>query len=172
MSLCFLSDGDASTHLVLAAQRERQDSGESEHQDKAQLVTAGTKPTRADLIAAAPREAVDAGCAENAALRLEADLAAHTEQETGVLGTAAGAARGYSPFAAASAAPCGAADNNGRTPLHEAAANGHTAVVEALIAAGAAVNATDSCGRTPLHEAAMKGHMAVVSALIAAGAAV
>jgi hypothetical protein len=33
-------DGDASTHLVLAAQRERQDSGESEHQDEAQLVKA------------------------------------------------------------------------------------------------------------------------------------
>lgn len=89
-----------------------------------------------------------------------------------MLGTAAGAARGYSPFAAASAAPCGAADNNGRTPLHEAAANGHTAVVEALIAAGAAVNATNSCDRTPLHEAAAKGHIEVVSALIAAGAAV
>ena len=39
------------------------------------------------------------------------------------------------------------------TPLDEAARNGHTKIVQALISAGADVHALDENGRTPLHEA-------------------
>ena len=61
-----------------------------------------------------------------------------------------------------------ARDENGNTPLHEAAIDGYPDVVKALIAAGAAVNATDCCGFTPLHLAAFRGHTDVVKILRAA----
>ncbi|OQR87402.1 hypothetical protein ACHHYP_08891 [Achlya hypogyna] len=47
---------------------------------------------------------------------------------------------------------------------------GHLAVVEALIAAGADVNRATKGARTPINSAANKEHLAVVEALIAAGA--
>ena len=55
----------------------------------------------------------------------------------------------------------------GETPLHQAARNGHAAVVAALIAAGAEVNAADTAGFTPLHQAALNGHVVIVLTLIA-----
>ncbi len=58
----------------------------------------------------------------------------------------------------------------GRTPLHEAAANGHTDVVRWLAARGEPVDAPDGTGRTPVHEAACFGHVDVLRALLDAGA--
>ena len=54
--------------------------------------------------------------------------------------------------------------------MHLAAYNGHQAVAQVLIVAGADVNQQDHDGRTPLHLAVLSDHQAVVQALIAAGA--
>lgn len=54
----------------------------------------------------------------------------------------------------------------GRTPLHWACSRGNTAVVTALLNAGATVSARDGAGKTPLHCAAQVGHTAVVLALL------
>ena len=62
------------------------------------------------------------------------------------------------------------ARSDGSTPLHEAASEGHTDVVIALIAAGADVNAQNERGYTPLHWAADRGHTETVRALIDSGA--
>lgn len=59
----------------------------------------------------------------------------------------------------------------GRTPLHEAVANGRTALVAALIDAGAALDAADESGRTPLHEVPADSSRSV-KLLVAAGASV
>ncbi|KAK3247294.1 hypothetical protein CYMTET_43203 [Cymbomonas tetramitiformis] len=74
------------------------------------------------------------------------------------------------------------------TPLHLAASNGHTTVVEALVKGGAFINAKDADEEveapgllggshhifwkrnTSLHLAALNGHLETVQALIAAGA--
>ena len=64
-----------------------------------------------------------------------------------------------------------ATTDDGSTPLHCAAEDGHTTAVEKLIAAGAAVDAarTDD-GATPLWIAANFGHTATVSKLLQHGA--
>jgi len=54
--------------------------------------------------------------------------------------------------------------------LHLAARRGYLAVVELLLAAGAAVSRWDHDGSTPLHEAALGGHLEVAQTLLAAGA--
>ena len=65
-----------------------------------------------------------------------------------------------------------ALSRNGRTPLHEAAANAsNPAVIELLVAAGADVNALDSNGYAPMHSAAWYNpRPEIATALIAAGA--
>ena len=58
----------------------------------------------------------------------------------------------------------------GRTPLHLAAAAGHTEAVRALLSLGANPAIRGARGATPLHEAAGKGHLAAVQALLDGGA--
>ncbi|HEY6613002.1 MAG TPA: ankyrin repeat domain-containing protein, partial [Vicinamibacterales bacterium] len=58
----------------------------------------------------------------------------------------------------------------GRTPLHEAAVRGETAVGRLLIDRGADVNATAGENITPLHLAACGGHREMVELLLAASA--
>ena len=61
-------------------------------------------------------------------------------------------------------------DLEGRSPLHIAAWQGHSAMVELLIAHGADVNAVDREKRTPLQSAAWQGHESVVWLLLKHGA--
>jgi ankyrin repeat protein len=64
-----------------------------------------------------------------------------------------------------------AARKNNFTPLHAAAMQGHAAVCELLLRAGADVNAqTDPQGYAPLHSAAFAGHVETIRALLAHGA--
>jgi ankyrin repeat protein len=58
----------------------------------------------------------------------------------------------------------------GRTPLHEAAIRGETAVGRLLIARGADVNAPAGDNVTPLHLAACAGHREIAELLMAASA--
>ena len=58
------------------------------------------------------------------------------------------------------------ANNEGDTPLHQAASLGHIQLVNALLENGANVNLTNNYGDTPLHQAASLGHTEVVSTLI------
>ncbi len=60
-----------------------------------------------------------------------------------------------------------ARDNNGSTPLIEAASDGNKDLVESLLAKGADVNARDKSGCTPLMWAAIEGHRDVAEVLIA-----
>jgi ankyrin repeat protein len=53
-------------------------------------------------------------------------------------------------------------DEKGRTPLHNAAYNGHKSVVELLLASNAEVNAKDDKGTTPLRLAGSRGHQDLV----------
>jgi len=55
---------------------------------------------------------------------------------------------------------------DGRTALHEAAANGNLQVIHTLIAHGAKINARNSTGETPLHLAARFGHLDAVRYLL------
>jgi hypothetical protein len=59
-------------------------------------------------------------------------------------------------------------DAHGATPLLWAAANGHAAVTEKLLAARCNVDLPDRDGDTPLHLAASNGHAAVTKQLLAA----
>ncbi|XP_072046592.1 uncharacterized protein [Amphiura filiformis] len=61
------------------------------------------------------------------------------------------------------------------TPLHEASSNGHSAVCQILLRAGAIVNnraGPELDERTPLHQAAMSGHDKVCKVLLDNGAVV
>ena len=65
-----------------------------------------------------------------------------------------------------------ATEEDGWTPLHRAAYEGHQEVAKYLIKQGAAVEAKANSGWTPLHWAAQEGHREVVEYLIEQGAAV
>jgi uncharacterized protein len=56
------------------------------------------------------------------------------------------------------------------TPLHVAVANGDAAMVDAIVACGAALDVPLSNGKSPLHLAAMGAHTQIVRALLVAGA--
>jgi len=64
------------------------------------------------------------------------------------------------------------ADNDGVTPMHVSAKQGHVDVVRYLISSLGSVNAADESGLTPLHLAAQQGHTASCEALLSAGATV
>ena len=64
----------------------------------------------------------------------------------------------------------GARDNNSRTPLHVAVANGQSSVRDTLLEAGAQVTKYDDNGRTVLIQAAHSGNDEAVRALVDAGA--
>ena len=53
------------------------------------------------------------------------------------------------------------AADDGATPLHLSASNGHLAVTVALVEAGAELDAKTIDGSTPLHVAAEGGHLGV-----------
>jgi len=65
-----------------------------------------------------------------------------------------------------------ARDEDGWTPLHEAARAGYVRVADLLIKSGAEVDARDHLGATPLNAAARAGEMRVVRFLLAHGARV
>ncbi|XP_062871039.1 ankyrin repeat and SAM domain-containing protein 1A [Trichomycterus rosablanca] len=60
-------------------------------------------------------------------------------------------------------------DSNGYTPLHHAALNGHSEVVELLLKNDALTNMADNKGCYPLHLAAWKGDQRIVRMLIHKG---
>ena len=57
-------------------------------------------------------------------------------------------------------------DDQGWTPLHLAAHNGHLAVCDFILQNAMDINPKDSEGWTPLHSAAQKGHMEVYNFLL------
>ena len=59
---------------------------------------------------------------------------------------------------------------DGRTGLHQAAANGNIVVLKSLLSHGAQINSVNSIGETPLHFAARFGQLAALKILIAQGA--
>jgi ankyrin repeat protein len=61
-------------------------------------------------------------------------------------------------------------DDDGTTPLHEAARRGDTETAIRLLEFGAKIDAQDKNGRTPLHKAAVNSHGDTVDLLLDAGA--
>jgi uncharacterized protein len=61
-------------------------------------------------------------------------------------------------------------DDQARTALHYAAANGNLQIIAILIKAQAHLNPTDPLGNTPLHLAALQGQTAAAELLVDAGA--
>jgi len=61
-------------------------------------------------------------------------------------------------------------DASGGTPLHHAARLGRTAMIRALLSAGAEADACDDTGRTPLFRAVEKDRLRSAEALVEAGA--
>ena len=74
-------------------------------------------------------------------------------------------------LAGADRAQLTAADENGATPLHLAAAGGHLELARWLLESGAPPDATDSGGNTPLQGATLAGHLEVARLLLDKGAA-
>ena len=107
----------------------------------------------------------------SAALLLLSLAGSAEAQDAGLIGAAKqGDAEAVRALLAAGANP-GQARGDGTTALHVAALEGHDAVVDILLAAGAEVGATTRIGAyTPLHLASRGGHGAVVRALLAEGA--
>jgi ankyrin repeat protein len=64
-----------------------------------------------------------------------------------------------------------ATNKDGRTPLHEAAMNGHEGVARLLLGKGATVEVKDKWGKTPLADAVKMRRKGVVRQLLAAMAA-
>ncbi|WP_419420461.1 ankyrin repeat domain-containing protein [Legionella sp. D16C41] len=60
-------------------------------------------------------------------------------------------------------------DHDGNTPLHIAAACGHSDMVQLLLANGVDTNVVNNEGITPLHVAAYKGHINIVQMLLNTG---
>jgi ankyrin repeat protein len=60
-------------------------------------------------------------------------------------------------------------DSGGRTPLHQAARQGHISLIRLLLQHGADPNLRDEYGRIPLHVAAGAGHFDVVELLVRKG---
>jgi len=56
-------------------------------------------------------------------------------------------------------------NDNGCTPVHSAARNGHLDVVKCLAALGADIKAADNSGDTPIDSAACNGHFELVNFL-------
>ncbi|XP_057732279.1 uncharacterized protein LOC130947594 isoform X3 [Arachis stenosperma] len=71
---------------------------------------------------------------------------------------------------ASNGVPLDSKDEQGRTALHMAAANGHIEIVEYLIGQGVDLNVANEEKNTPLHWACLNGHVEVVKKLIMAGA--
>lgn len=63
-----------------------------------------------------------------------------------------------------------AKSGNGVTPMQQAAQEGHTEVVDLLLAAGASVNSCPLSNATALYNAANGGHLDVVDRLVTTGA--
>ena len=61
-------------------------------------------------------------------------------------------------------------DEEGDTPLHYAALEGHLDIVKLLLEHGADPNVKDGFGETPLHFAALEGHLDVAKLLLEHGA--
>jgi hypothetical protein len=61
-------------------------------------------------------------------------------------------------------------DLYGKTPLHEAAINGHVEIARLLLQNGAEVNAKNNYVSTPLHFAASHGHVEILHLLVENGA--